>query len=158
MASERTPTRPDPSPAFLELYKLAVEMADRTSARRGTANSFFVTVHAALVSLLGFSRPGSAGGGATFDVDYVGVAGLILAITWWLLLRSFRDLNRAKFEVIGNMEGQLPVEVFNDEWKSLKKAEPLPFWKRRYAELGTIERVIPWVFAAIYIVAIIQLR
>jgi hypothetical protein len=28
---------------YLELYKLAVEMADRISARRATANRFFLT-------------------------------------------------------------------------------------------------------------------
>ena len=134
-------------------------MADRTSARRGTANSFFVTVHAALVSLLGFTRPaGDRKPAVSFDVDYVAGAGIILALTWWALLRSFRDLNRAKFAVIGEMEKLLPVEPFNDEWKHLKKSEPLPFWKRRYAELGTVERVIPWVFIAIYVIAIIQLR
>ncbi|MGW0103196.1 RipA family octameric membrane protein, partial [Nocardia sp. NPDC003354] len=27
----------------LEIYKLAVEMADRTSARRASANSYFLT-------------------------------------------------------------------------------------------------------------------
>ena len=34
----------EPPPQLLELYKLAVEMADRTSARRGLANSFFLTL------------------------------------------------------------------------------------------------------------------
>lgn len=46
-----------PSPVFVELYKLTVEMADRVSARRGTANSFFFTLHAAFVAIIGFVRP-----------------------------------------------------------------------------------------------------
>ncbi len=36
---------------YLELYKLAVEMADRVSARRATANAFFLTVNTALLAL-----------------------------------------------------------------------------------------------------------
>ncbi|MGW1594955.1 RipA family octameric membrane protein [Streptomyces sp. NPDC002343] len=42
---------------LLDLYKLAVEMADRVSARRGTANAFFLSVQTALVTVLGFSVP-----------------------------------------------------------------------------------------------------
>jgi hypothetical protein len=38
---------------YFELYKLAVEMADRISARRGIANSFFLTVNTGVVAILG---------------------------------------------------------------------------------------------------------
>ena len=30
---------------YFEIYKIAVEMADRISARRGVANSFFLTIN-----------------------------------------------------------------------------------------------------------------
>jgi hypothetical protein len=152
-------TRPDPSAAFLDLYKLTVEMADRISARRATANSFFLTLHAALVTLIGFVRPTQTDTKThqvdTFGVVYVAIGGLVLAATWWVLLRSFRDLNRAKFKVIGDMEARLPAEPFNDEWKYLK-GDPVPWWRKRYAELGTVERFVPFVFAAIYVAAIIR--
>jgi hypothetical protein len=46
MANEDTGT-------ILELYKTAVEMADRTSARRAGANSFFLTLNTALVAVVG---------------------------------------------------------------------------------------------------------
>lgn len=41
---------------YLDLYKLAVEMADRVSARRGTANAFFVTVNTALLAFLSLAE------------------------------------------------------------------------------------------------------
>jgi hypothetical protein len=41
-------------------------------------------------------------------------------------------------------EKGLPVEIFGDEWKALKR-DPVPGWRKRYAELGTIEKVIPLV-------------
>jgi hypothetical protein len=37
---------------YLELYKLAVEMADRVSARRATANAFFLTINTALFAFV----------------------------------------------------------------------------------------------------------
>jgi hypothetical protein len=41
----------------LDLYKMAVEMADRVSARRSTANAFFLTAEAALVAVIGLATP-----------------------------------------------------------------------------------------------------
>lgn len=136
-------------------------MADRVSARRATANSFFITLNVALVALIGFVRPSvapDAGHNETLDrfgLVYISIAGVVLAAAWWVLLRSFRDLNRAKFKVISEMEKTLPVEPFNDEWKHLR-ADPIPPWRRRYAELSTVERVVPLVFIAIYVAAIIR--
>jgi hypothetical protein len=133
---------------YLDLYKLAVEMADRISARRTTANSFFLTVQTALVALLGIQDISNAA---------IGGAGLMLAASWWLLLRSYRKLNTAKFTVISELEEQLPVEIFNDEWTKLKGEDPAVKQRirDRYAELGLVEQVVPAVFAMIYIVVLV---
>jgi hypothetical protein len=134
---------------YLELYKLAVEMADRVSARRTTANSFFLAVQTALVALLGVEGIAD---------DAVGGAGLVLAGAWWLLLRSYRRLNAAKFAVIGKMERMLPVQLFNEEWTRLKGEDPAvkKRLRDRYAELGVVEQLVPAVFASIYAVALIS--
>src|SRR3954454_20097615 len=95
---------------YFELYKMAVEMADRISARRGIANSFFLTVNTGLAAVLG---------GANLRW-YVAVAGIVFCVTWWALLKSYRDLNSAKFGIILAMEERLPVRVFGDEWDRLK--------------------------------------
>ena len=128
----------DPSPGFLDQYKLMVEMADRVSARRATANSFFVTVQSALVTAFGFSKD---------DRWPLAVAGLVVAVAWWLSLRSYRMLNGAKFEVINKMEERLPAAPYKDEWAILKRAEgPL---HKRYAALSFVEQTVPVAFAAL---------
>ena len=48
------------------------------------------------------------------------------------------------------MEEDLPVKIFSDEWNILKK-DPVKPWRMGYAELGTVERVIPSIFALLYI-------
>lgn len=136
----------------LELYKTAVEMADRVSERRGRANQFYLSLQALFLSAsaaVGF-------GGVEVSTLWpknpaiavvTGASGLVIAIAWYLQLRSYRDLNRAKFEVINSIEtSYFKVRPFSSEWDSLKK-DPIPKWRKRYAELGTIERVLPWVFA-----------
>jgi hypothetical protein len=157
---DRPSIAPEDRGTYLDLYKIAVEMADRVSARRGTANAFFFTIHSALIALIGFVRPTEQKGARHPHVDafgpiYISVGGIVLAAAWWLMLKSYRDLNRAKFAVINEMEERLPAQPFNDEWKSLK-GDPVKRWRKRYAELGTIERVVPVVFAAVYVAAIVR--
>jgi len=144
----------DPKELF-EIYKLAVEMADRISARRGTANSFFFTLHAALIGIVGLVEPGGSEG-EDFGRVLTAVAGIVLAFAWWALLRSYRDLNTAKFKVINEMERSLPAAPFTDEWEHLKGTRPKPL-RKRYAEFGAIERIVPLVFALLYVTAIVQI-
>lgn len=143
-----------PPPHVLEIYELAVEMADRVSARRASANSFFFTVQAGLAVALGAFAVSPAGGQDSnpdrFIVVLAALAGVVIAGAWWLLLRSYRDLNAAKFDVIGRIESQhLPVQAFNDEWDHLEGLRP-ERWKLGYSEQGRIERAVPLVFLALY--------
>jgi hypothetical protein len=140
---------PDPDPSVLDLYKMAVEMADRVSARRSTANAFFLTAETAFVAVIGLTTP-SLLKAPWWTALAVSLAGLTLSASWWLQLRSYRDLNGAKFKVINSIEASLPVKVFSDEWAALKN-EAGKFWGARYLELGTTERIIPGVFALLYV-------
>ncbi len=144
----------DPS-VELELYKLAVEMADRVSARRGLANTFFLTVNTGLAALLGGQQLRW----------YVAVAGIVFALSWWWLLQSYRKLNSAKFAVINAIEPRLPIQLFSDEWQRLDASRsparlwPPPAlrgWLSGYHELGTIERVVPLAFVLIYTAELIR--
>jgi hypothetical protein len=139
----------DSDPRVLELYKMAVEMADRVSARRSTANAFFLTAQTALVAVIGITTP-SLLKAPWWTALAVAIAGVVLSASWWLQLRSYHDLNRAKFAVINAIEEQLPVRIFSDEWNILK-GDPPRSWRTRYAELGTVERVIPGIFALLYV-------
>lgn len=131
----------------LEIYKLTVEMADRVSARRGSANQFYITVLTALTAvngLLGTADP------SWYLLIVMSLAGIAISLAWWLQLRSYRDLNKAKFATILGIESDLPCRPFTNEWDTLK-TDPVARWRLRYAELGTVERFIPWVFVGIFV-------
>jgi hypothetical protein len=139
----------------LDLYKLAVEMADRISGRRALANTFFLTANTGLAALLGGN-----------DLRwYVAAAGIVFALAWWWLLQSYRKLNWAKFEVINAIEPRLPVQLFSDEWRHLESTRAparvwppgaLRAWLKGYHDLGTVERIVPLAFVAIYIAELIR--
>lgn len=146
---KQVPDERPASSATLELYKLAVEMADRVSARRSSANAFFLTVQTAFVAVLGLAAPKIDALPWWASLAVV-AAGLALSCSWWLQLKSYRDLNRAKFAVIGTIEDQLPVRIYKDEW-ALLRADSVSIRRTRYQGLGVLERVVPIVFGCIYI-------
>jgi hypothetical protein len=128
---------------LLDIYKLAAEMADRVSARRALASTFFLTALSGLIALIGATDA---------DAWALALPGLVVSIAWWLILRSYRDLNDAKFTVINAMEKRLPAQPFLDEWELLKGSDETPkAWRERYAELSLIEQVVPVVYALIFV-------
>lgn len=138
---------PESDPAVLEMYKITVEMTDRISSRRGTANTMYISLQTAVLAVLGFLTSGDRNPHKYVMVALAG-AGAALALAWWMQLRSYRDLSKAKFAVIEEIEKQLPIAPYTDEWKTLKK-DRVEGWRTRYAELGVVERVTPWVFVCI---------
>ncbi len=135
----------------MEMYKIAVEMADRVSARRGKANEFYLAIETLLLGIPASIKLMLASADATDMTPWVtmvlGICGTTISAAWWLHLRSYRDLNAAKFRVINQIEAdQFQVRLFSDEWEHLKH-DPIKTWRTRYAELGAIERFMPLVFA-----------
>lgn len=142
----------------LEIYKLAVEMADRVSARRAAANSFFATVNGALAAVVGLA--GWAKRSSTFGLVVTALAGITLSMTWWLLLRYYRRLNKAKFEAINDIEARLTEQPFTAEWAALRPPEDpravtkkkiRDRWKSKHREATVVEQFVPWVFVALYV-------
>ena len=129
---------------LLTQYKLFVETADRVSERRTSANNYLLTVNSVLVTLYGLI--------SSFSDDrawlvVMPVAGGLVCITWLALIRSYRNLNTAKFKVIHELEEQLPVALFDREWDLAERGEG-----KAYKPLTHIEPHIPLVFAALYII------
>ena len=162
-------TDPDPLETVLRLYTLSVEMADRLSARRAGANNFFLAVQSALTTLLAaFAVRASPTSPPTdrFLLTMALVAGLVLAIAWWLLLTSYRRLSTAKFAVITHIESEhFNIRPYTDEWGELKKTRPstgnplshIASLRDRYAELGVVEQMVPFAFAALYLLIAVRL-
>ncbi|MCH9736305.1 MAG: hypothetical protein K0U78_17420 [Actinomycetia bacterium] len=146
------PVEAPPDPRTLDIYKLAVEMADRVSARRALANAFFLTVNTTLVAVVGLS---TAQPDSTLRFIAVCLAGVAVSVCWWLLLRVYRRLNAAKFTVINQIEAEhLPIKPYTDEWAELMPGDKAATRRTRlgkaFRELGGVERIVPIVFGLLY--------
>lgn len=152
------PTKDRPDSQVLDIYKVAVEMADRVSARRAVANAFFLTVNTSLIAVVGLSTAQSR---SMLPFVAVCVAGIAVSASWLHLLRVYRRLNAAKFAVINQIEADhLPIKLYTHEWSELMpegtdgtRLRDRP--GKMFRELGNVERIVPVVFGALYIVLLV---
>ena len=133
--------------AILEQYKMYVEMADRISARRSVANSFFLTLNTVILTLIGALW--RSGPHAAVDLLVLPLVGLLgLCLVWFWLVRSYRQLTWGKLAVIGALERRLPASPYwGAEWEALGKGGD----KASYWPLSRLEQWIPCWFAVAYI-------
>jgi hypothetical protein len=127
---------------LLDQYKLYLELADRVSARRQTANSYFLAINTALLSFVGYITVKDSS-------DYLwllGAAGGVLCYFWYRLIRAYKDLNSAKFRIVHRIEKHLPISPFDAEWEELGRGQD----PEKYNPLTHIEVGVPWVFFALH--------
>jgi hypothetical protein len=139
---------------LFEQYKLYVQMADKISERRQSANSFFLTINTALIAFLGLvarpdvgSSPGVTANPPLPWVLVVSAAGVVLCYTWYRLVHSYKDLNSGKFKVVHAIESRLPASPYDAEWEAVGRGED----PKLYLPFTHVEVRIPWVFATLYI-------
>ena len=134
---------------LLEQYKMFVEMADRVSARRGQANTFYISLLSALLALLSliidkdlFTGPSS------ILLFFTSIVGLALCLGWYVNIQSYKQLNGLKFEVINEMELSLPFPCYKREWDI--REEKIRNKEAGYTLLTTVEKFVPSFFAGLY--------
>ncbi|MCG3157232.1 MAG: hypothetical protein DKINENOH_03864 [bacterium] len=135
----------------MELYKTYLEMTDRISARRENTNSFFLTINTAAVSVVGYLTTQQP---TQTLLDFrlpVAIAGMAICYLWYRIIRSYRDLNSAKFKVIHEIEKLLPLRPYDAEWEAVGRGED----KRLYLPFTHIEVSVPWVFMLLYLAIIL---
>lgn len=141
-------------PVLFEQYKMAVASAETTSNRRADSNKFFLSINSIIV------------GGILFinekvehidprSVLLVAVFGIVVCLIWLLSITDYKKLNSAKFQIIHDIEKDLPVKFYTKEWKLLNKQK---HWYAKYKTLSKLELFLPITFIVLYIVALVVIR
>ena len=136
---------------LLEQYKLFVDMADRISERRAQANNYFLTINSLFLAVLGvLVQIESTFASGLFQL-IITVVGMLLCFLWWLTVTQNKNLNSTKFEIIQEMELQLPLKPYKYEWWLVGRGRD----PRRYLPFSHIERWIPVIVVLIYLVLLL---
>ncbi len=119
---------------LLSQWQTGVEMAHLTSQRRDQMNTLFITLNLGITSCLEWIL-----GNASMLL----IPAIVSCFIWYRYIQHFRILIKIKYELIHAMEESLPFQVYRDEY-CLLKAQP------KYRSGHTLEKVLPWLFSAIY--------
>ena len=132
----------DKKDTVLEQWQTCVDMANSVSQRRDTMNNLFVTLNIAMVAAFSI----------VWDIKsiLISCAGIVICIVWLVSINNYRLLNKAKFEVINEMEKKLQMQPFADEWNKLKE-------NKNYRDSTTIEQILPLMFIILYVVGVIMI-
>lgn len=134
---------------LLEQYKLYVQSAENVSARRVASSRYLLTLNVALVALYRFQ---SSDLGSNWWALLVPLLGALVSDLWRRIIKSHRDLNTIKFDIIHEIERQLPVAPFKHEWGLAEQGRG-----KTYRSVTDIERWIPCVFLILHAVLFILL-
>jgi len=127
----------------LEIYKLHAELADRVSQRREGANRIYVSLLVGLALFLGiFVRFGVKDFPIAIVFLAAGIIGAALSVSWFIVIRSYRQLNTGKFAALHELEEKLAYPFFKREWELLEEGRKLS----RYWKLTIVETGLPIIF------------
>ena len=127
---------------LLEIYKLHAELADSVSKQRSTANRFYILVLSGLAVLFSaFLRRENGIPLGGLMVGF-GLFGMLLAMAWYIVIRSYRQLNSGKFKALHELEEKLAYPFFKREWELLEEGKEL----KTYWRLTVVETFVPAIF------------
>ncbi len=131
---------------LMEQYRLYVEMADRISHRRQTANGFGLSINTGLLGVVGLVASRCTPSQMLPMIAAIAVAGIVMSYGWYRLICSYRDLNTTKFAVIHAIEARLPIAPYAAEWLAVGEGQN----PKLYKPFSHIEVWIPRVFMMAY--------
>lgn len=132
---------------LLEQYKIYVEMADRISNRRATANSYFLSINSAILAFIGYI---TSKGDDTY-LWLLALAGITLSFFWHALINSYKNLNTAKWLVVHEIEKRLPISPYAAEWDAMGRGNN----PNLYKPITHIELGVPKIFMGLHALVLI---
>ena len=129
------------SEQVMQQYKMMVDSAIQVTTWRHSANNYFLSVNAALLSIATYLYNFSSETGII-----IGLIGFVTTALWYETIQYYRSLNKAKFSVIHEMEKQLPMAMF--------RLEEEHFVKEDRKKATSIESNIPFIFGIAYVLIV----
>ena len=127
-----------PQDRVLEIYKMFVETTQHTSDCRQKSNNFYILLNTGISAYY-----------TQVSASLILIVGVLLNIIWFFKIQSYRNLNKAKFQVINGLEKKLPVRVFSDEYKILRSDN--------HKNLSYYESWIPIIFSFLFVLIYLHL-
>jgi len=126
-------------------YELYLSSVEKNSDRRNSAVKLYITINAWLLSFLGVIIQTSKLN-IIIAILPVLIVWISISVIFYYLIKSYKQLNTGKFELIHEIEGKLPLNLYAYEWVVLGEGKD----KNKYFPFSHIETRLPIVLGIIY--------
>jgi hypothetical protein len=126
------------NPFIIEQYKAKLTDLGNLGVRQTTMSTYYVTIISAFLGVLAFKDRSLAQIDAAV-IWAICAPGILVSTLWFTGVGFFRNLFRAKLQMLEKIEKALPFETFREEFETMKK-------HGRQGWLSA-ERYVPLVFA-----------
>ena len=133
---------------YLEQYRIYIHIFNSTSDRRNKTNEFFLGLNTAIIGVLGYLETKNIAENSSIIYLFAPFVGIAICYCWYQIITSYKQLHKAKFAVIHNIEEKLPIALFKTEWEFLGKGKDFT----KYRKISSIEKNIPIIFIILYTV------
>ena len=124
---------------LLNIWTTYSGYCEEITNKRQTINAFFLGMISAIIGVI------------TGLWGVIGIVlsslGLVITIFWFLMIKSFKKLNSAKFDVLLGIEEKLGIKIYSLEWEKCKE--------KKYVGLTTIEFLLLILFILGFVALII---
>ena len=118
----------------LEIYKAFISTVTANENRRQQASVVYLGMIAAIVTAVGVVHSNT-------PLIYPTSLIFLISAIWFLTIRYFRRLAKAKFSVISEIEKDFPIAPFEMEWEILSDE------KNKQIDLTHLEMLLPLLIA-----------
>lgn len=123
-------------------YVHYAESAMAVSDRRLQTNRFYISILSSILVVLTVFFDGSLGYHQHIGLLAIGILGVCLCILWYQTIDSHRRLNQAKYEILHNIEEDLPYQVYSDEWNLIGPKIGPEEQEKRFARIHLLFAVL----------------
>lgn len=133
----------------IDVYKILIDMADKVSTRRQSANSFYLSINTAIIgasAYLSLLTP------QWINIIVIAATGILICLVWQRNIISYKELNSAKFKVIQEIEAHFIFAPFTSEWKYLDPNSD----GTRFKPFHKIEILVPYIFIGVHSIQLLR--
>jgi hypothetical protein len=135
---------------LLDQHRHFVEITMRYWGHIETANHFFLSLHTVILSGFTYLLTSTVSIPAAVLAMLV-VVSCAMALQWLMVLRSLQKLNKARHEIIQELEEVLPARPYNAERDKLYNDDKSPRYAR-YLRIQKLYMMLPVLVFAAYLV------
>lgn len=134
---------------LIDQYRLYVQSADNVSSRRLTSMRYLLAISSGLVALYGVQF---AAFREAIWLLPIPIIGIVSAVAWLRIIKSHKDLNALKFNLIHELEEHLPAAPFKREWERAGHGTGA-----KYTPVTELESWFPCIFIVLHLLMLVLL-